>query len=369
MTRHTALPTILVILCISTPPALAAPVQIPETGHFYEAVPVPAGTTWDEAKSAAEAASFTDAAGVRYLGHLAAITSQAENEFIVANCPGAAVNPAGYWLGGFQQPGSTEPDGGWEWVTGEPFSYAYWAPGEPNDNSGGRPEEKLHYAGAGGDWNDVPSDALLLGYVVEYEPDETNTPPEADAGGAYAAATDGVLVDIEPNKLNLKGNARWVTAYLLPDEADTVEVVLDGTGSYDPDGDPLAFSWTVRDESGAGVDTLSGPSPSVELGIGTYTIELVVNDGYADSGPSESEIEVTVIDLGGIAPESLMLYGPAPGSPAIGRRAELDEWGTLMVKFNRDDLRPTLIPDKMNLLTLDGAVQGQDTVMVVAAKP
>ena len=368
MTRHTALPTILVILCISTPPTLAAPVQSPETGHFYESVPVPAGITWDVAKSEAGAATFTDSEGILYHGHLAAITSAEENAFITANCPGAAWNP-GYWLGGFQEPGSTEPGAGWQWVTGESFEFAFWAPGEPNDNSGRRAEDKLHFAGAGGDWNDVPSDARLFGYVIEYEPDETNSLPVADAGGPYAAETDGVLVDVEPNKLNLRGKARWVTVYLLPDEADTVEVVLDGTGSYDPDGDPLAFSWTVRNESGAGVDTLSGPSPSVELGIGTYTIELVVNDGHADSEPSESEIEVTVIELGSIAPESLMLYGPAPGSPAIGRRAELDEWGTLMVKFNRDDLRPTLVPDKMNLLTLDGAVQGEDTVMVVDAKP
>ena len=232
----------------------------------------------------------------------------------------------------------------------------------------GQPEEKLHYAGAGGDWNDVPSGAVLPGYVVEYEPDQTNSPPVADAGGAYAAVTDAVLVDIEPNKISLQGKARWVTAFLLPDDAGTAEVGLDGTASSDEDGDDLTYSWTVRDGSGSGVAGLSGATPSVELGVGSYTVELVVNDGYVDSEPSESTVEVTVIDLSGITPESLMLCGPAPGSPAIGQKAELDEWGALMVKFSRDAVAHTLIMDEMNLLTLDGAVQGEDTVMVVGPK-
>ena len=41
-----------------------------------------------------------------------------------------------YWLGGFQDtndPGYYEPDGAWKWVTGEPWSYANWKLGEPND--------------------------------------------------------------------------------------------------------------------------------------------------------------------------------------------------------------------------------------------
>ncbi len=39
----------------------------------------------------------------------------------------------GMWYGGFQPPGVTPPNSGWEWVTGEPWDYTNWAPGEPND--------------------------------------------------------------------------------------------------------------------------------------------------------------------------------------------------------------------------------------------
>jgi hypothetical protein len=46
--------------------------------HWYDAVPVDGGTNWDNAKTAAESRSYS---GVN--GHLATVTSQAENEFIV----------------------------------------------------------------------------------------------------------------------------------------------------------------------------------------------------------------------------------------------------------------------------------------------
>ena len=32
-----------------------------------------------------------------------------------------------------QPRGAREPDGGWQWVTGEPFVFADWRPGDPND--------------------------------------------------------------------------------------------------------------------------------------------------------------------------------------------------------------------------------------------
>jgi hypothetical protein len=38
---------------------------------------------------------------------------------------------------------------------------------------------------------------------------------------------------------------------------------------------------------------------------------------------------------------------------------------TLMVKFRRVDLVPTLIPGQMNMITVGGAVSGWDTIMVI----
>lgn len=136
-------------------------------GHWYEFVP--SAMTWDEARTAAEASTH---AGVP--GHLATITSQAENDFIVDN-----FNETGAMLGGFQPPGSAEPDGGWEWITGEPFDFTNWHTGEPNnryqggfggDVPYGSSEERLHFhpGSSTAGWNDAPTNSILPGFIVEY---------------------------------------------------------------------------------------------------------------------------------------------------------------------------------------------------------
>jgi hypothetical protein len=125
-------------------------------GHAYESVGQ--ATTWEAAKIAANGMTFLGMSG-----HLATITSQAENDFIVANFS----NPQ--FLGGYQLDGATEPAGGWAWVTGEPWSYTNWAPGEPNNLSG--IEKYLEYFAGGPRWNDI-SGAETRTYVVEYDTPE-----------------------------------------------------------------------------------------------------------------------------------------------------------------------------------------------------
>ncbi|GAA2160164.1 putative membrane protein [Humibacillus xanthopallidus] len=56
-------------------------------------------------------------------------------------------------------------------------------------------------------------------------------------------------------------------------------IVLDGSGSRDPDGDPLTYAWSFGD---GGTGTEAQPSHRY-LGPGTYVVNLVVNDGYEDS--------------------------------------------------------------------------------------
>jgi hypothetical protein len=120
--------------------------------------------TWAMAKAAADALTYK---GLH--GHLATITSQAENDFIVNNLGGFALLRQ-HWLGGYQDttaPDYVEPAGGWRWVTGEPWQYTSWHPGEPN-NTGGV-EIYLIYEHAAGDWNDLSATDRRDGFVVEFE--------------------------------------------------------------------------------------------------------------------------------------------------------------------------------------------------------
>jgi hypothetical protein len=143
-------------------------------GNSYDFISVPDGISWTDAKAAAEAAG----------GHLATVTSAAENDFITAHFSDAFY--AGAWLGGFQPDGSSGgPADNWHWVTGEAWDYVNWAIAEPNDWTGwgstynlwqydGK-EDALHFAwySTFGTWNDTPKDLSLAfqssGYVLEKE--------------------------------------------------------------------------------------------------------------------------------------------------------------------------------------------------------
>ncbi len=70
------------------------------------------------------------------------------------------------------------------------------------------------------------------------------------------------------------------------------EVTLNGSGSYDEDGDELTYFWTWS-IGGETYDT-SGIDPTIELPVGQHVISLTVNDGFEDSEPNE--VVITVIE-------------------------------------------------------------------------
>ncbi len=75
------------------------------------------------------------------------------------------------------------------------------------------------------------------------------------------------------------------------------DITLDGSASYDPDGDPLAYTWSFVSKPNGSAATLSDPQaikPTFTPDIpGTYTLQLVVNDHFANSGPSVVTITAT----------------------------------------------------------------------------
>jgi len=127
-------------------------------GHWYEVIIE--SFTWEDARAAAEGRVWE---GVN--GHLATITTQEESDFIETTFGWDLFSS---WLGGYQDPPDhSVGDQNWYWITGEPWEYTNWAPGEPNDLGG--PEFYLNIHGWNiPQWNDV-SDDLLEAFVVEYD--------------------------------------------------------------------------------------------------------------------------------------------------------------------------------------------------------
>jgi cytochrome c553 len=66
-------------------------------------------------------------------------------------------------------------------------------------------------------------------------------------------------------------------------------VTLDGSGSQDPDDDPLTYLWAMASKPAGSTAALSSATqskPSFTADVdGTYVVQLVVNDGTADSAP------------------------------------------------------------------------------------
>ena len=82
-------------------------------------------------------------------GHLVSITSAEENELVARIAGGRTV-----WIGGMRKGSGNGPGAEhWCWCDGQPWIYANWAPGEPN-NYGGN-ENRIHLYGQNKLWNDV----------------------------------------------------------------------------------------------------------------------------------------------------------------------------------------------------------------------
>jgi hypothetical protein len=136
------------------------PVLNPSNGHYYERV-LSLGITWPAAKTAAESMSHMGLSG-----HLATLTSAAENDWVFTNL---APPLNGYWMGAFQDkasPSYSEPKGGWAWVTGETWAFTSWYTGEPNNVSNAEHAAFDFYVQA---WNDFGAGEKTEGFVVEYE--------------------------------------------------------------------------------------------------------------------------------------------------------------------------------------------------------
>ncbi|WP_320169668.1 lectin-like protein [Maridesulfovibrio sp.] len=131
------------------------------------------GITWDDAKVAAESLG----------GHLATITSSAENDFFKNTV--FKDQTKAYWLGASQTGDNNRktPTEGWSWVTGENWDYTDWSNAEPNNANHFNEIHLSADSRYGFQWNDEGSAVAqqIRGYVVEVE----NTAPTPIPGAIW----------------------------------------------------------------------------------------------------------------------------------------------------------------------------------------
>ncbi len=90
-------------------------IENPSNSHWY--LRVETKIYWHDAKDYCEAQG----------GYLATLTSQQENDFVYNQLCSPGHN---YCLGGTDE----NTEGQWEWITGEPWEFTNWAPGQPDND-------------------------------------------------------------------------------------------------------------------------------------------------------------------------------------------------------------------------------------------
>ena len=150
---------------------------------------------------------------------------------------------------------------------------------------------------------DVDGDTLTFAWTIAHAPqgstaalsDVTAVNPTfvADLPGDYVVeliVDDGTHGSF-PDTVRISTANIPPTADAGPDQtvalADLVQ--LDGSGSSDSDGDSLTFSWSLASVPTGSTTVLGNPgtrSPTFVADVaGTFVVQLIVNDGLADSAP------------------------------------------------------------------------------------
>ncbi len=171
-------------------------------GHWYAAKRWDAPSTWEQSMARAELEG----------GHLACLTSAAENQFISDSSnlyqSGCALSQEGWHLGGYQDLNASdysEPAGGWRWISDEPWQYTAWltdVPGgdRPNNyGNGGEQYLKMSEMPWAPRWDDIgvgSEQTLMCGAIVEWSAD-----CNADGIVDYGQCRDGSLLDANANNV------------------------------------------------------------------------------------------------------------------------------------------------------------------------
>ena len=196
---HTAVVTLFATSAAHAQQAVQWKVSDGGNGHWY-LVSAPENRTWQ---------SWHDLV-TAFGGHLATVTSAAERDFIQPSVRNMIPLNRGAVLGARQDrndPTWSEPSGGWQWVTGEPWSWTNWTTfvANPSNSSSGECSCEDHLSlgrwavteDGVGNWNDYNGNLTVeAGAIIEWSAD-CNSDGIVDYGQCY----DGTLPDYNGNNV------------------------------------------------------------------------------------------------------------------------------------------------------------------------
>jgi hypothetical protein len=146
----------------------------------------------------------------------------------------------------------------------------------------------------------------------------TNKPPVCAIGAIACAQT----VANDPN------------SYVISLDGTTASVKLDASGSTDPDGDTLTYSWTI-DGAAAG----TGATITATLDVGCHTVAVTVDDGKG--GTSTCTKTVCVI-TGGDAVDSVITLLDNSDLGRKNKRPLIASLKAAGASFDRGDFVPAM---------------------------
>jgi uncharacterized membrane protein len=220
-----------------------------------------------------------------------------------------------------------------------------------------------------------------------------------DLRGAYEvrlAVFDGALSDTDQVLISISNNPPVALAGDDRNVATGSPVSLDGSGSFDPEGDLITFSWeNIGKPTNSGVDSnalsdRSLPNPVFTPDMdGIFTFRLVVNDGVADSTPDAVSITaetanvppnaMTAADFSSNLGQAVALDGSASVDPDHGPEPLSHVWSLVSKPGDstltdadiqdRDQPMATITPDVVGAYTFvltvfDGLATGQASLTV-----
>jgi len=248
------------------------------------------GMTWYEAKAYCESVG----------GHLATITSQAEQDYIEGLLVGYNRNV--YWLGGTNRTQS----GQWEWITGEPFEFTNWIEGEPNNYNGNEYYVEIHRVVEPGEWNDLPysgyaldfSDGFFLlnniGFICEWKSGYQASAKSIPSDAAYFEGSAYKLYGIGMPWHEAKAYCDSIGGHLVTitsqAEQDFItELIRNSSGTdywigLSDEAEMWRYEWVTGEEYGYSHWATGWPQPDhsfdgAERYIGTWYVE-----GWTDIG-------------------------------------------------------------------------------------